>query len=442
MTDRKNPDPRSDIMSSHGMLSMVSETRPGEVGTAILLTLNVFLLLLAYYLLKVAREPLILVGGGGAEVKSYASAGQAVLLIFVAYGYGAIARRVNRLRLISIVTLFYVSNLVLFALLASRDVPIGVPFFIWVGIFNVTMIAAQFWAFAADIYDEERGKRMFPILGIGSSLGAVVGAEVGRHAKTLPPPILMLIAAGLLIICVILTAAVHNREGRRTEDKTANQPLAGAASGFSLLLKDRYLLLMGAFILIYNWVNTTGEFVLDKTLLAAAAGQGNPEEFVQAFKGKYFGYVNIIGLALQVLVVSRVIRHLGVRAALFVMPLVSLASYTTLAIAPVLSIVFAAKVAENSLDYSLQNTARQALWLVTTRDAKYKAKQVIDTFLQRAGDVMSAALVGVGTLLSLGVKGFAAANVGLVLAWFGVLVYLAREHKKRSHEHAAAAQKP
>ena len=442
MTDRKNPDPRSDIMSSHGMLSMVSETRPGEVGTAILLTLNVFLLLLAYYLLKVAREPLILVGGGGAEVKSYASAGQAVLLIFVAYGYGAIARRVNRLRLISIVTLFYVSNLVLFALLASRDVPIGVPFFIWVGIFNVTMIAAQFWAFAADIYDEERGKRMFPILGIGSSLGAVVGAEVGRHAKTLPPPILMLIAAGLLVICVILTAAVHNREGRRTEDKTANQPLAGAASGFSLLLKDRYLLLMGAFILIYNWVNTTGEFVLDKTLLAAAAGQGNPEEFVQAFKGKYFGYVNIIGLALQVLVVSRVIRHLGVRAALFVMPLVSLASYTTLAIAPVLSIVFAAKVAENSLDYSLQNTARQALWLVTTRDAKYKAKQVIDTFLQRAGDVMSAALVGVGTLLSLGVKGFAAANVGLVLAWFGVLIYLAREHKKRSHEHAAAAQKP
>jgi AAA family ATP:ADP antiporter len=441
MTDRKTPDPRSDIMSSHGMLSIVSETRPGEVGTAILLTLNVFLLLLAYYLLKVAREPLILLGGG-AEVKSYASAGQAVLLIFVAYAYGAIARRVNRLRLISIVTLFYVSNLVLFALLASRDVPIGVPFFIWVGIFNVTMIAAQFWAFAADIYDEERGKRMFPILGIGSSLGAVVGAEVGRHAKTLPPPLLMLIAAGLLVICVILTAAVHNREGRRTEDKTANQPLAGAASGFSLLLRDRYLLLMGAFILIYNWVNTTGEFVLDKTLLAAAAGKENPEQFVQAFKGEYFGYVNIIGLALQVLVVARVIRYLGVRAALFVMPIVSLASYTSMAIAPILSLVFAAKVAENSLDYSLQNTARQALWLVTTRDAKYKAKQVIDTFLQRAGDVMSAALVGVGTLLSLGTKGFAAANVGLVLAWFGVLVFLTREHKKRSHDHAAAAQKP
>ena len=146
---------------------------------------------------------------------------------------------------------------------------------------------------------------------------------------------------------------------------------------------------------------------------------------------------------LQLFVVSRVIRHLGVRVALFVMPLVSLASYGTLAIAPVLSLVFAAKVAENSLDYSLQNTARQALWLVTTRDAKYKAKQVIDTFLQRAGDVMSAALVAVGTLLSMGVKGFAAANVGLVLCWFGVLIFLAREHKKRSHDHvAAAAQKP
>jgi ATP:ADP antiporter, AAA family len=440
MTDRKTP--RSDIMSSHGMLSFVSHTRPGEVGTAILLTLNVFLLLLAYYLLKVAREPLILLGGG-AEVKSYASAGQAVLLIFVAYAYGAIAQRFNRVRLISIVTLFYVSNLVLFALLAWREVPIGVPFFIWVGIFNVTMIAAQFWAFAADIYDEERGKRMFPILGIGSSLGAVVGAWVGKQAKQLNPPELMLMAAGLLVICVILTWAVHVREGRRSDDKTANAPL-GPASGFSLVLKDRYLLLMGAFILIYNWVNTTGEFVLDKTLLAASVGKENPEQFIQAFKGEYFGYVNIIGLVLQTLVVARVIRYFGVRVALFVMPVVSLASYTTLAIAPILSIVFAAKVAENSLDYSLQNTARQALWLVTTRDAKYKAKQVIDTFLQRAGDVMSAALVGVGTLLSMGTKGFAAANAGLVLVWFGVLVFLAREHKKRSHDHAAAAvaQKP
>src|SRR5262249_46028044 len=156
--ERGRPDPQSDVMLSDVMLSVVAPTRAGESVTAILLTLNVFLLLCSYYLLKVAREPLILLGGG-AEVKSYAAAGQAGLLILVSYAYGAIARTVNRVRLITIVILFFVTNLVAFSALAAAHVPIGVPFYLWVGCFSLTVIA-QFWAFAADIYDEERGKRM------------------------------------------------------------------------------------------------------------------------------------------------------------------------------------------------------------------------------------------------------------------------------------------
>jgi AAA family ATP:ADP antiporter len=120
------------------------------------------------------------------------------------------------------------------------------------------------------------------------------------------------------------------------------------------------------------------------------------------------------------------------------MPVVSLISYGTLSVAPVLAVVFYAKVAENSLDYSLQNTARHALWLVTSREAKYKVKQVIDTFLVRAGDVMSAGLVAMGAAIGLGTRGFAAVNVVLVLGWFGVLVLLVREHRRR----AAAAAGP
>jgi AAA family ATP:ADP antiporter len=155
-------------------------------------------------------------------------------------------------------------------------------------------------------------------------------------------------------------------------------------------------------------------------------------QFVGRFKAEYFEWVNIIGMGLQMFAVSRVIRYLGVRRALFIMPLVSLSGYSLVAFMPVLSVVFLAKVAENSLDYSLSNTARQALWLVTSRDAKYKAKQVIDTFVVRAGDVMSAVSVWVGVRLGFDTRTFLGFNIGLIALWLGVLVLLVGEHARRA----------
>jgi AAA family ATP:ADP antiporter len=427
------------------MLSAVSDTKHGEAETAILLTLNVFLLLLAYYLLKVAREPLILVGGGGAEVKSYSSSGQAVLLIFLTYAYGALASRVNRVKLIVSVTLFFAANLVIFSLLASQEVRVGIPFFLWVGIFNM-MAVAQFWGFAADIYDEERGKRMFPILGIGSSAGALVATLIGREAERFPPPVLMLMAAGLLVVCVVLTVIVDRVETRRAEEeirpvsKDPNPPpppRMSDASGWKLLFSDRYLLLIALLMLAINWVNTNGEYVLDRVLLQATPEGAGRDEAIQTFKSNLFFWVNLVTLILQTVVVARVIKYLGVRRALFIIPIVSLISYGTLSFIPLLGFIFVAKVAENSLDYSLQNTARHALWLVTTREAKYKVKQVVDSFFVRIGDVASSGVVAAGVAIGFGTRGFVATNAVLVLAWLTVLVFLAREHKKRAREGAA-----
>jgi len=149
-----------------------SRVHPDEVGIVALMTLTTFLLLTAYYLLKTVREPLILLQGG-AEMKLYARAAQAVLMVGVVHLYGELARRVGRIRLLSIVFLFFISNLAVFAVLAKAEVPIGLPFFLWVGVFSYTVIA-QFWGLAADIYSEDEGKRLFPIIGGGSSIGAVV----------------------------------------------------------------------------------------------------------------------------------------------------------------------------------------------------------------------------------------------------------------------------
>src|SRR5262245_22965138 len=177
--------------------------------------MNVFVLLMAYYIIKPVREALIL-GGAGAEIKSYAGAAQAVLFLLIVPLYSAYASRTNRIRLINGVTAFFISNLAVFYFLGRMQVPVGIAFFLWVGLFNL-MLVAQFWAFANDIYTEQQGKRLFAIVGIGSSLGAILGARVaGWLFEPIGPYSMMLIAAALLVVSMVLTTWIHRREAGTT----------------------------------------------------------------------------------------------------------------------------------------------------------------------------------------------------------------------------------
>ena len=422
------------LRPSGSWLSAVADVRPGEAGMALTLALTVFLLLTAYYLLKVAREPLILLGGG-AEVKAYAAAGQAVLLIAVLKGYDALATRMGRMALLAVVLGFFAANLVLFSLAVRAGLAVGVPFYLWVGIFSVTVLAS-FWSFANDVYRPEQGKRLFAILGAGSSLGAVAGAGLGRAlARLLGPGELMLCAAGLLMVCLGLFAWVNGRldsvQGDAGAESSAG-PL-GDESGLQLLLRDRYLLLIGVLSLLRNWVNSTGEYVLDRTLvasapqLAAAAGM-SATRYISEFKAEYFGAVNVLGVLCQLFVASRIIRHLGVGRALLVLPVVALGGNLFMACLPVLALVRGAKVVENGVDYSLQNTAGNALYLVTSREAKYKAKAFIDAFLMRAGDALAAGAIWAGSHLGWSTRVFTRVDLVLCVVWIGVALMINRRY--------------
>jgi AAA family ATP:ADP antiporter len=412
-----------------------AKVEPSEAVSAAVLTLNVFLLLTAYYLLKTAREPLILLHGG-AEVKSYASAGQAMLLLLVVRAYSEVAQRVGRMKLLAFVFLFFASNLALFAVLARMDLSIGVPFYLWVGVFNYTAVA-QFWAFAADVYSPEQGRRLFAILGIGSSVGAVVGARIARSLIGFGPAVMMIAAAILLVICVVLFAWVDGRMRRSSvrAGRPPDEPLA-QESPFQLVLHDKYLLLVAALTLVLNWCNSNGEYILDRTLLAAvgeAQTRGmTPAVFVGAFKADYFAWVNLAGVTLQLFAVSRILTRFGVRNALLVLPAVAFAGYGVILLAPALALIRIAKIAENSLDYSLQNTARQALYLVTSRAEKYAGKTLVDTFMVRLGDVFSAVVVWTGTRVGAPTSAFAVINVVLVIVWLLVVFAIGREHARRS----------
>jgi AAA family ATP:ADP antiporter len=425
------------------LLRPFAQVEPAEAITAAVMTLTVFALLTAYYLLKTAREPLILLHGG-AEVKSYASAGQSLLLLGVVPAYAALARRVGRMRLVASVYLFFGANLLIFAGLARANASIGVAFYLWVGVFSVTAIA-QFWSFANDIYSAEQGKRLFAVLGIGSSIGAVAGAVIARRLAVLGPQALMLGAALILLVCVGLFAWVESRERHNAERGArtrAEEPIA-ADQSLAALFRDRYLLQIAALTFLLNCVNSTGEYVLDRSLLSAASGAAAhgvaPQVFVAQFKAEFFGWVNVVGVVLQLFVVSRVLKHVGVRRALLVLPLVACASYGFMLVAPVLALIRIGKIAENSLDYSLQNTARQALFLVTTRAQKYLGKAAIDTFVVRMGDVCSALLVLTGNRLALPTQAFAAINLGLIALWLVVVAAIGREHSRRSLEDVVPA---
>jgi ATP:ADP antiporter, AAA family len=432
------------------LLNLFAETHAGEGASAVLLSLSVFFLLVSYYLVKTAREPLIL--ASGAEIKSYASVGQTLLLIPVTYLYGLLSHRVGRIKLIAIVTLVFASNLVLFFGLNLAGVPIGLAFYLWAGVFNM-MIVAQFWSFAADVYTEEQGKRLFAILGIGSTVGAVAGSGV---SALLIKPVgvygLMVAAAVFLMASLGLTIFVNQRENRqiaankaKSADKKADEtekPL-GAEGGFKLILADRYLLLIAVLAFTLNCVKTNGEYILDRTLLehvkAIMPHGANAHAFSQAyigeFKAQYFLYVNIATVVLQLFAVSRVIKYLGVRVALFVSPVLLLCGYTGAVLFPVFSLIYAVKIAENTLDYSLGNTSRQALWLLTSRDEKYKAKSVIDATIVRAGDALSAGVTFLGVTLHFVTEHFIIVNLALIVVWSIAMVLLGREHKKREAAH-------
>jgi ATP:ADP antiporter, AAA family len=415
-------------------LLLFSDVREGEGAGVLLLATNVFLLLGTYYILKTIREPLILSQPGGAEIKSYAAAAQTALFLLMLPLYGKIGSLFNRMRLIATTTVFFILNLAVFFVLGMANVAIGVAFYIWVGVFNM-FVVAQFWSFANDLYTEEQGKRLFPIAGVGASLGACVGAFFAKWLfGHFNPYEMMGIAAVLLVGYLAITFAVNRRESGRASvagAKRAAEPL-DRKGGFQLILQDRYLLLIACSILLLNLVNTNGEYVVSRFVSESAhllpkAEQGR---FIGQFYGDYFTWVNVLGLLMQTLLVSRLFRWIGVGGALFILPAISLTGYSMLVLAPALMVIRGVKIVENSTDYSLNNTVRHALFLPTSREAKYKAKAATDTFFVRGGDVVSAGCVFLGThWLGLNVPKMALLNTGLVVVWIALAVRIRRRHE-------------
>lgn len=422
------------------LLQLFTKVRPGEGVSVALFFLQGFLLMFAYYIIRTLREAFIL-SEFSAEVRSYAVAAIAGMLFIIVPIYSALSRRLGGTRLVQVITLFFASNLLIFDALAWARVPLALPFFIWVSIFGVTVVA-QFWAFAADTYNLKSGQRLFPVIMIGVNLGALAGARTASWAMaTLGAPSLMLVGTLALIGTVFFCSPARKAvpEGSRSLEPPHKSPETGHwAGGFGLIFRDSYLRLVALYVVFLNWISSTGDFILadvvsNEAAKAIAAGETTLTErqFIGTFYGDFFFWLTLIGLLIQMFLVSRVFRKVGIKGAILVMPTVVVLGYGVIVFVPIFTIIRLIRILERALDYSLANTTRQALFLPTTTEAKYEAKTTIDTFFWRFGDLIQAGIVFAGiNWFNWGTIDFAVLVFVLGIVWWALSFKIGQQYRE------------
>jgi AAA family ATP:ADP antiporter len=440
-------------------LRLFADVHPREGVTSLILVANIFLILAAFYLVKPVREGWLAVTDIGTltklEIKAYSAFAQSLLLLGILPVYARLAARWSRSQLITRVGMLFGVLLVAFwltqpGLLLGRVPAAGILFYLFVGIFSVTLVA-QFWAFSSDVYGAERGARLFPLVAVGAALGATLGSWLGQRLIRLSwiDPFDLILVALLPLAASLALAIVTDRRGtygepsRWTTDRWQEAAAPHGDGPFRLIFRHRYLTATALMIMIFTWVVTSGDNILFGIVQATLADELAPladtpatftralQEATAAFYADLYFWINLITLILQAFVVSRILSAGGMQALLYTTPFISLAAYAAMAFVPILGLIKVLKVAENSSTLSIHNTARQMLWLPTTKEMLYQAKPTVDTLFVRLGDGLAALTILIGTrVFHLGIFGFVIFNILLVLVWIGVSTYLYREHEE------------
>jgi len=441
---------RGGLSRAERILSLFTRVRPGEGPGVLMFAAHAFLMLFSYQAMKALREALVL-AKYSAEMRAYGVAITALVLMLMVPLYGAVRRRFDGARLLRAITIFFAVNLWIFAAAVWFGVSVAFVFFVWASIYGI-MVVAQLWAFAADCMNIKSGQRLFPVIMVGANLGALVGAKTAQLTVAALTPVGLMIASSLLLLATLWLIGPERAaipEGSRAIAPEHGRAAPRLLGGIGLVLRDRYLLLVALLVVLLNWINTTGEFILadfvqrDAAARAMASGGTlDPSVLIAEFYGSFQFWVTVVGLAIQLFLVARIYRAVGVKGALVIHPSVVAIGYGLLAFSsvligfvPIFTLIRLVKIAENATDYSLMNTTRQALFLPVDRDAKYEGKTAIDTFFWRIGDVIQAGVVYVGlNLLGWHASTFAAVNLVLALAWIGLAVVIGREFGRKAQE--------
>ncbi|MBA3918452.1 MAG: MFS transporter [Gemmatimonas sp.] len=426
--------------------------RPGEGAVLVWATTYYFLVLCAYYVIRPIRDDMG--AASGAENLAWLFTGTMVGMLLVHPLYTSLVSKLRRRQFIGWTYRFFILNLVVFYLIfravdASQAVWVGRVFFIWTSIFNLFVVSV-FWSLLTDVFRPGQGKRLFGVVAVGGTVGAMLGASITTGLVGLMGPLnLMLVSALILELAVRASHVLDKAEAamRLSDDGTDPASEVGAPStttagapapasseavigggmldGIKHILSSPYLLGIASLILFYT-ISSTFLYFQQVDVVARTFGED------RAARTQVFGAmdiaVNALTLLAQLFVTGRFIKWLGVGAALAFLPLVTLIGFGVMGFAPTLAVLIVFQVARRAGNFAIQRPAREALFTVLGRSDKYKAKNFSDTFVYRLGDQVGAWSYTWMGVFGLGLSGLAFSMVPLSLAWLALAGWLGRQY--------------
>ena len=401
--------------------------RRDEVGPAIVSALLFFLILCGYYILRPIREEMGLAGGVRNLPNLYLI--NLGVMLALAPVFGAVATRWSRKVFVPAVYLFFMTNMLAF-FVAMRVVPeqhqvaLGRVFYVWISVYNMWAVSL-FWAFMADRFGLERSKRLFGIIAVGGSLGAVLGSFItAQLVAVVGVPYLILVSAVLMTAAAALIRHLGLQAGWRggTAEATVHTPRGRAWSGFTELVRSPYLLAVAGYILLFTITST---FLYFQQAEIVAANIIDRADRTRIFANMDL-WVNILTFATQLFVTGRLISRLGVGRVLMILPVLTMVGFVALGTSPTLTVLVVFQVLRRASNYALSKPARETLYTIVGRDQKYKVKSFVDTFVYRGGDAIgSLGFSALSRVMSL--SGIAFITVPVALLWSILGFYLGKK---------------
>jgi ATP/ADP translocase len=423
--------------------------RPGEGRKVWLTFLYFFLVITAYYVVKPVSRSLVL-DELGHRVVPYVDLVTAILMGPVVTLFARLVNRMPKPRLVS-VSFWTVSGImaVFWKLLALPHAAIAGCLYVWVSIFSV-LVVTLFWLVANDLYRPRDAKRLFGFIGSGGILGGITGSSIAAvGAQVIGTDQLLLLSAILLVGCWAVVERLW-RFAPAQETGDSGKPasphhetfLADLRGFIRLLTQSRYLLLLVALVALNKLAGTFVYYqfnpFIEQTFPSADAKT--------TFNGIFFGAINLVSFVVQFFFTSWLLRRRGLLWALLILPLSLLAGSVGLLVLPLFWIAASMELCDRSLDYSVQNTAKEVLYLPIDRSIRYKIKPFIDMVVFRFGKGI-AAVVGIVLLDWLGMppRWLSLLVIPVLITWLVVALRIAREYTTTIRtvlQARAASQRP
>ena len=421
------------------LLRRAVDVREHETAALVASCAYFFFVLSAYYVIRPVRDEMGV--AGGVENLAWLFTGTLVGMLLVHPLFTALVVRFPRRRFVPLIYRFFILNLGLFFLAfgaadAGQAVWVGRVFFVWTSVFNLFVVSV-FWSFMTDLYRPAQSQRLFGLVAVGGTLGAILGSTITSALVPLLGPVNLLLVSALLLELAARAARVLDGQeaalARGAQEETAaggeDDGIVGgrALDGIRHVLRSPYLLGIAALMLLFTIASTFLYF--QQAAIVARVFEGDPQARTRLFAGIDLA-VNVLTLATQVFLTGRVLRWLGVALSLAVLPLMSLIGFGILGIAPGLTVLVAFQVLRRAGNFAIQRPAREVLYTVLPRTDKYKAKNFNDTFVYRVGDQLGAWSYAAIAWLGLGLSGLAFTMVPLSAAWLLLALWLGARYRR------------